>query len=69
MIKAWRKRYEIMANKVYKEILSFMVCDFRDDEQSLCSLDRRLGYFNIHRNDKSVKEGDNTATTRKTNRK
>ena len=37
-----------------KEILSFMVCDFGKYTWSLRSLDRRLSYFNIHSNDKSV---------------
>ena len=54
MIKIWSKGYEIIADKVYKEILSFMVHDFGEYAWSLRSLDRRLSYFNIHRNDKSV---------------
>ena len=54
MIKTWSKGYEIIADKVYKEILSFMVHDFGEYAWSLRSLDRRLSYFNIHRNDKSV---------------
>ena len=56
MIKAWRKRYKIIADKVYKkkEILSFMVRDFGKYTWSLRSLDRRLSYFNIHNSDKSV---------------
>ena len=36
------------------ETLSFMVRDFGEYAWSLRSLDRRLSYFNIHRNDKSV---------------
>ena len=36
------------------EILSFMVRDFGEYAWSLRSLDRRLSYFNIHRNDRSV---------------
>ena len=36
-----------------KEILSFMVRDFGEYTWSLHSLDRRLSYFNIYRNDKS----------------
>ena len=58
-------RYEIMADRVYKKILSFMVCDFGEYEQSLCSLDRRFSYFNIHRNDKSVKVEDNKSAVNK----
>ena len=58
-------RYEIIADKVYKKILSFMVCDFGEYEQSLCSLDRRFSYFNIHRNDKSVKVEDNKSAVNK----
>ena len=56
-------RYEIIADKVYKKILSFMVCDFGEYEQSLCSLDR--SYFNIHRNDKSVKVENNKSAVNK----
>ena len=41
-----------------KEILSFMVRDFGEYAWSLRSLDRRLSYFNIHRNDNSVSVGD-----------
>ena len=37
-----------------KESLSFMVRDFVECAWSLCSLDKRLSYFNIHCNDKSV---------------
>ena len=58
-------RYEIIADRVYKKILSFMVCDFGEYEQSLCSLDRRFSYFNIHRNDKSVKVEDNKSAVNK----
>ena len=56
-------RYEIIADKVYKKILSFMVCDFGEYEQSLCSLDR--SYFNIHGNDKSVKVENNKSAVNK----
>ena len=41
-----------------KEILSFMVRDFGEYAWSLRSLDRRLSYFNIHRNDNSVSVED-----------
>ena len=41
-----------------KEILSFMVHDFGEYAWSLRSLDRRLSYFNIHRDDKSVSVQD-----------
>ena len=41
-----------------KEILSFLVRDFGEYAWSLRSLDRRLSYFNIHRNDKSVSVED-----------
>ena len=41
-----------------KEILSFMVRDFGEYASSLRSLDRRLSYFNIHRNDRSVSVED-----------
>ena len=41
-----------------KEILSFMVRDFGEYAWSLRSLDRRLSYFNIHRNDRSVSVED-----------
>ena len=58
-------RYEIIADKVYKKILSFMVCDFGEYEQNLCSLDRRFSYFNIHRNDKSVKVEENKSAVNK----
>ena len=37
-----------------KEILSFMVRNFGEYAWSLRSLDSRLSYFNIHRNDRSV---------------
>ena len=49
--------YQLIIDKVYKEILSFAVRDFEEYAWSLCSLDRRLtyaSYFDIHRNDKSV---------------
>ena len=58
-------RYEIIADKVCKKILRFMVCDFGEYEKSLCSLDRRFSYFNIHRNDKSVKVEDNKSAVNK----
>ena len=41
-----------------KEILSFLVRDFGEYVWSLRSLDRRLSYFNIHSNDKSVSVED-----------
>ena len=41
-----------------KEILRFMVRDFGEYTWSLRSLDRKLSYFNIHRNDKSVSVED-----------
>ena len=40
------------------EILSFVVRDFGEYAWSLRSLDRRLSYFNIHSNDKSVSVED-----------
>ena len=49
--------YQLIIDKVYKEILSPAVRDFEEYAWSLCSLDRRLtyaSYFDIHRNDKSV---------------
>ena len=63
MIKALRKRYEIITDKIYKEKKfmvheSFMVHDFGEYAWSLRSLDRRLSYFNIHRDDKSVSVQD-----------
>ena len=41
-----------------KEILSFMVRGFGEYAWSLRSLDRRLSYFNIHHNDRSVSVED-----------
>ena len=39
-------------------MLSFLVRDFGEYAWSLSSLDRRLSYFNIYRNDKSVSVDD-----------
>ena len=41
-----------------KEILSFMVRNFGEYAWSLRSLDRRLSYFNIYGNDRSVSVED-----------
>ena len=41
-----------------KDVLSFMVRDFGVYARSLHSLDRRLSYFNIYSNDKSVSVED-----------
>ena len=45
-----------------EETLSFMVRDFGEYDWSLSSLDRRLSYFNIYRNDKSVSTEDVKST-------